>query len=158
MDDRPLKLLADCMLGTLAKWLRLLGYDTAYDNAATDPQLARRARAEWRVLLTRDRELADRRGLRALLIQSEVLEEQIREVQDALGPPPDPALSRCAVCNAALEPLSPEDAANRVPPYVLRTQTDFRSCPGCGRVYWPGTHVDEMREQMGEWANERIHE
>ncbi|MBN1978343.1 MAG: Mut7-C RNAse domain-containing protein [Anaerolineae bacterium] len=151
MDDQPLKLLADGMLGTLAKWLRLLGYDTAYDNAAADPQLARRARAEGRVLLTRDRELAGRRGLSALLIRSEVLEEQVREVQDALGSPPAPALSRCAVCNAALEPLSPEEVADRVPPYVLQTQTDFRRCPGCGRVYWPGTHVDGMRGAFHFW-------
>jgi uncharacterized protein with PIN domain len=138
------------MLGKLAKWLRLLGYDTAYDNAADDHELARRARAEGRVLLTRDRELAARRGLRALLIQSEVLEVQVREVQDALGPPPDPALSRCAVCNTVLEPVSSDDVADRVPPYVLRTQSDFRRCPGCGRVYWPGTHVDGMQEQLGQ--------
>jgi len=148
MDDRPLKLLADGMLGTLAKWLRLLGYDTAYDNAAADPELARRARVEGRVLLTRDRELAGRRGLHTLLIQSEVLEEQVREVQGALGLPPDPALSRCAVCNAALEPVSPDAVADRVPPYVLRTQTEFHRCPGCGRVYWPGTHVEEMRDRV----------
>jgi uncharacterized protein with PIN domain len=155
MNERPLKLLADGMLGTLAKWLRLLGYDTAYDNAAADPELARRARAEGRVLLTRDRELAGRRGLRTLLIRSETLQEQVREVQDALGPPPDPALSRCAVCNAALETVSPDAVADRVPPYVLRTQTEFRRCPGCGRVYWPGTHVDEMRDRMDELADEQ---
>ena len=155
MSDRPLRLLADGMLGKLAKWLRLLGYDAAYDNAADDHELARRARAEGRVLLTRDRELAARRGLRALLIQSEALEEQTREVQDALGPPPAPALSRCAVCNTALEPVSPEDVADRIPPYVLRTQSDFRRCPGCGRVYWPGTHVDGMQEQLGEAGRKR---
>jgi uncharacterized protein with PIN domain len=150
MDDQPFKLLADGMLGTLAKWLRLLGYDTAYDNAADDHALARRARAEGRVLLTRDRELANRRGLHTLLIESEDLDEQVQQVQEALGPPPDPALSRCAVCNTALERVSPEDIASRVPPYVVRTQTDFRRCPGCGRVYWPGTHVDRMQERMGE--------
>nr|HID13727.1 hypothetical protein [Anaerolineae bacterium] len=148
MNDEPLRLLADGMLGRLAKWLRLLGYDTAYDNAATDPELARRARAEGRVLLTRDRELSARRGLRTLLIQSEVLEEQVREVRDALGPPPAPALSRCAVCNAVLEPVSPAEIADRVPPYVLKTQAEFRRCPGCGRVYWPGSHLQMMRNQM----------
>jgi uncharacterized protein with PIN domain len=153
MNDRPLRLLADGMLGKLAKWLRLLGYDTAYDNAAADPDLARRARVEGRVLLTRDRELAARRGLRTLLIQSEVLEEQVREVQDALGLPPDPALSRCAVCNTVLEPVSPEDVVERVPPYVLRTQREFRRCPSCGRVYWPGTHVDEMQEQLEQFES-----
>jgi uncharacterized protein with PIN domain len=148
MDDRPLKLLADGMLGKLAKWLRLLGYDTAYDNVADDPELAHRARAEGRVLLTRDRELASRHGLRTLLVESEVLEEQVRQVQEALGPPSAPALSRCAVCNTELEQVSSEDIASRVPPYVVRTQTGFRRCPSCGRVYWPGTHVDEMQERL----------
>jgi uncharacterized protein with PIN domain len=128
-------LLADCMLGRLAKWLRLLGYDTAYDNGASDPELARRARAEGR-------------GLKTLLIQSEVLEEQMQEVQNALGPPPGPALSRCSVCNIALEPLSPEEVADRVPSYVMRTQAEFHRCPGCGRIYWPGSHLEGMREQL----------
>jgi len=140
------------MLGRLAKWLRLLGYDTAYDNTATDPELARRARAEGRVLLTRDRELSARRGLRTLLIQSQVLEEQVCEVRDALGPPPHPPLSRCAVCNTVLDPVSPTKVADRVPPYVLRTQAEFRCCPGCGRVYWPGSHLQRMREQMKKFA------
>jgi uncharacterized protein with PIN domain len=148
MNEQALRLLVDGMLGRLAKWLRLLGYDTAYDNDATDPELARRARAEGRVLLTRDHELSARRGLRTLLIRSEILEGQVCEVRDALGPPPDPPLSRCAVCNSALEPVSPADVADRVPPYVLRTQTEFHRCPGCGRVYWPGTHLQEMHRLM----------
>ena len=151
-DDKPLQLLADGMLGRLAKWLRLLGYDTAYDNAATDLELARRARAEGRVLLTRDHELAARRGLRTLLIRSQVLEEQIREVRASLGLPPQPALSRCAVCNSVLDPVSPTQVAQRVPPYVLRTQTEFRRCPGCGRVYWPGSHLQAMRAQVDEFT------
>ena len=152
MNDESLRLLADGMLGRLAKWLRLLGYDTAYDKTASDPELAHRARAEGRVLLTRDRELSARRGLRTLLIQSEVLEEQVREVQDGLGPPPHPPLSRCAVCNAVLEHLSPAEVADRVPPYVLSTQTEFRYCPGCGRVYWPGSHLRAMRSQMEKFT------
>jgi len=150
----PLKLLADGMLGRLARWLRLLGYDTAYDNAATDAELARRARAEGCVLLTRDHELAARRGLRTLLIQSQKIEEQVRQVWEALGPPPDPALSRCAVCNHALEPVAPAEIADRVPPYVLRTQAEFHRCPGCGRVYWPGSHLRAMRGHMDQFLKE----
>ena len=130
MVDESLRLLADGMLGKLARWLRLSGYDTAYDNAAGDHELARRARAEGRVLLTRDRALAARRGLNALWIRSEVVEEQVREVQNALGPPPEPPFSRCAVCNTRLESVSREQIAGQVPPYVLRTQTGFRRCPG----------------------------
>lgn len=147
----PPRLLADGMLGKLAKWLRLLGYDTAYENDAPDHELARRARAEGRILLTRDRELSARRGLRALLIESETLEEQVREVQEALGPPPNSPLSRCPVCNTALEPISPSELVGRLPPYVLRTQSRFRRCPDCGRVYWPGTHIDSMRRQMDKF-------
>ena len=143
-----LKLLADGMLGRLARWLRLLGYDTAYDNVADDLALARQARAEGRVLLTRDRELAARRGLRTLLIHSETLEEQLQEVRQALGPPPHPPLSRCTVCNVELSSVAPEDVAERVPPYVLRTQSRFRQCPRCGRVYWAGTHVREMENVL----------
>ena len=154
MDDESVQLLTDGMLGRLAKWLRLLGYDTAYDNAATDPELARRARAEGRVLLTRDRELAARRGLRTLLIESQVLEEQVRQVRDGLGPPPHPALSRCAVCNTVLESVSPAAVSDRVPPYILRTQTEFRRCPGCERVYWPGSHLQAMRGQMEKFTAE----
>jgi uncharacterized protein with PIN domain len=104
------------------------------------------------VLLTRDRELSARRGLRTLLIKSEVLEEQVQEVQDALGPPPRPPLSRCAVCNADLETVSPAEIADRVPPYVLRTQTEFRRCSGCDRVYWPGSHFQGMRGQIEKFA------
>ena len=152
MTEEPLQLLVDGMLGRMAKWLRLLGYDAAYDNAATDPELARRARAEGRVLVTRDRELSARRGLRTLLIHSETLEEQVREVQAALGPPPHPPLSRCAVCNTPLESISATDIADRVPPYVLRTHTTFRCCPGCGRVYWPGTHLQAMGDQIEKFA------
>lgn len=148
MSEEPLRLLADGMLGRLARWLRLLGYDTAYEANADDLDLARRARAEGRVLLTRDRALAGRRGLRTLLIASERLEEQVHQVRQALGPPPSPALSRCSLCNLPLTPVEPEEIADQVPPYVLQTQERFSRCPGCGRVYWAGTHVAHMRQQM----------
>ena len=156
MSDEPPRLLVDGMLGRLAKWLRLLGYDTAYDNSSSDPELARRSRAEGRVLVTRDRELSTRRGLRALLIRSEKLEEQVEEVQDAFALSSPVPLSRCAVCNTELESVSPADVASHVPPYVLKTQTEFRRCPGCGRTYWPGTHLQEIRKQMERFSpNER---
>jgi len=136
------------MLGRLAKWLRLLGYDTAYDNDATDHELARRARAEDRILLTRDHQLSERRGLQTLLIRSQDLEAQVREVRDALGPPDDPSLSRCSLCNVALEDAAAEDVGDRIPPYVLATHTAFRRCPECGRIYWSGSHVETMEEQL----------
>ncbi|MBN1177741.1 MAG: Mut7-C RNAse domain-containing protein [Anaerolineae bacterium] len=147
MNEAP-RLLLDGMLGRLAKWLRLLGYDAAYDNAATDLELAHRARSEHLVLLTRDHELAARRGLHTLLIASDDLEEQLAQVQTQLGPPADPALSRCPVCNVPLCPAPPDAVADRVPPYVLRTHPTFDVCPRCNRVYWEGTHVEHMRDRI----------
>jgi len=147
--DDPLRLIADGMLGRLARWLRLLGYDTAYEKDADDLELARRARAEGRVLLTRDRALAARRGLRTLLITSERVQEQVQQVVETLGPPPNPALSRCSLCNVPLEPATPQQVADRVPPYVLQTQERFGVCPNCGRVYWAGTHLQHMRRYVG---------
>jgi len=122
--------------------------DTAYENDASDHELARRARSEGRVLLTRDRELAARRGLDTLLIQSQILEEQIEEVEKALGPPSEASLARCSVCNGQLEDVSVAEIADRVPPYVRRTHSDFRRCTRCGRIYWRGTHVDAMQEEL----------
>jgi uncharacterized protein with PIN domain len=74
------------------------------------------------------------------------------EVERALGPPPEPALSRCPVCNAVLEEISVERAASRVPDHVVRTRDGFRECRGCGRVYWHGSHVDSMEEVLGDRA------
>lgn len=148
MDD-PVRLIADGMLGRLARWLRLLGYDTVYEKDVSDLELARRARAEGRILLTRDRALAARRGLRILLIESERVQEQVRQVVETLGPPLHPALSRCSLCNVPLEPATPQQVADRVPPYVLQTQKRFGVCPICGRVYWAGTHLQHMRRYLG---------
>jgi uncharacterized protein with PIN domain len=151
-DSPPKRLLADAMLGRLARWLRLMGYDTAYDNAAEDDELARRSRAEDRVLLTRDRELANRVGLRTLLIESEELEEQIAQVRDAIGAAPVPTLSRCSVCNEPLEEVGREEAAGSVPPYVLRAHAGFRRCPRCKRIYWKGSHVEGMERQVDSFG------
>jgi uncharacterized protein with PIN domain len=147
-----MKFLADTMLGRLATWLRLLGYDTAYLPDANDAELARRARAEDRVLLTRDIELTRRRGVRCVLIESERVEEQVQQVFHALKLTPREAFSRCAVCNGALEEVSKEAVRGAVPPYVFHTQERFRRCPCCERVYWRGTHWAHMFAQIEDWS------
>ncbi|MFQ6059421.1 MAG: Mut7-C RNAse domain-containing protein [Anaerolineae bacterium] len=149
MSDE-VKFLADEMLGRLAKWLRILGYDTAYLSPASDHALVRLARAEGRVLLTRDTGLARRRGLQILLIESEQVEEQVRQVLDDLSLTASGSFSRCPVCNTPLEELDRAAVADRVPPYVLRTQERFSRCPHCDRTYWRGTHWARMRERIEE--------
>ena len=137
------------MVGTLAKWLRILGYDTHFDPELGDHQLVRLARAEGRVLLTRDRELAERPGLESVLLTSEDLETQVGQVLADLCLEPDGSFSRCPVCNEQLTEMTREEARERVPAYVARTQESFMACPACQRVYWRGTHWKQMDEQLG---------
>jgi hypothetical protein len=136
------------MLGTLARWLRILGYDTIFDPALDDHQLARLALAQDRVLLTRDRALAEKRGVRTLLIESEQLDDQIQQVLADLQLEPEQSFSRCPVCNALLESVDREAVQNRVPAYVARTHERFKHCPECGRVYWRGSHWQQMDEHL----------
>lgn len=145
-----MKFLADAMLGRLAKWLRLLGYDTAYFSHIEDNDLVRIARAEGRMLLTRDRELTKRKGLRCLLIQSDRFEQQMRQLLRDLDLDTDSSFSRCARCNAPLRPASKEGVKKRVPPYVLRQHTHFSLCPQCHKVYWRGTHWQRIQQRINE--------
>ncbi|HDN80063.1 MAG TPA: hypothetical protein ENG33_06340, partial [Chloroflexi bacterium] len=116
-----MKFLADSMLGSLAKWLRILGYDTLYFPNMEDSELARLAMKEGRVLLTRDQELARRKGLKALLIKSEKLQEQITQVFRELNLEKKNPFSRCPVCNTPLQPVDKEAVRGRVPAYVFET-------------------------------------
>ena len=141
------KFLVDGMLGKLARWLRVLGVDTSFDSGADDDELVGRAVNEDRILLTRDRRLAERRLLRGrvVLIGAESWPDQIRELaraQDLTGlihP-----LTRCLRCNTVLEDLAPAAAAPRVPPYIAATHSRYYHCPTCARIYWPGTHRERM--------------
>jgi len=148
---RP-RLLADAMLGRLARWLRILGYDTLYNPRWPDDELARRARAEGRILLTRDRALARRPGVRSLLIESERIEAQLGEVARNLGLNAEGYLTRCPVCNDLLEAVPHSWAWGYVPPYTFVTQREFRLCPTCNRFYWRGTHCQEMGELLARLA------
>lgn len=145
-------LLADAMLGRLAKWLRLLGFDTLYAGRRSDHEIAALARAEGRVVLTRDREMMRRKGIRCLYVDSQVLEEQLVQVLGALGfgsgdeTRVNPA--RCPRCNQPLARVTREEVRSHVPPYVWRTQSLYHRCPTCDRIYWPGTHWDHIRETI----------
>ena len=147
-EERPPRFVVDGMLGSLARWLRLLGYDADYDNRRDDAELVRLARAEDRVLLTRDQELAARRGVQALFIASQTLDEQLAQVTAAFPRTAESGPARCSVCNTILVPATPEELAARLPAYVLRKHHDFRRCPGCGRVYWPGSHWQTMQARL----------
>ena len=143
-----MKLLLDGMLGRLAKWLRLLGYDTTYFPDHDDNELVRLARAQGRVLLTRDRELTRRRGLSCLLVESDDLEEQLQQVVSELNLETEQPFSRCPVCNTPLQEIEKTSVKERVPLYVFRTKEYFSLCPECDRIYWRGTHWTKIREEI----------
>lgn len=143
-----MEFLADNMLGRLATWLRLLGYDTLYLPHADDSELARVARLQNRILLTRDVELTRRRGVRHLLIESERVADQLRQVLIVFELSDHQAFSRCAVCNTPLVTATQDEVRAGIPPYVYQTHERFRRCPKCGKIYWRGTHWARMRAEM----------
>lgn len=132
------------MLGSLARWLRLLGHDTQYFNDIEDGELVKLAKEENRILLTRDTRLMERRPIakrevRAVLIVADTLDDQLDQLKHDLSlkqeQPPF-----CTICNKALQPLTIEQVRGKVPAYVSRTQREFKYCAACGRYYWRGTH------------------
>ena len=138
------------MLGRLARWLRVLGYDTAYDARAPDPALVRLAAEEGRVLLTRDRHLLrELRPTRALELRRDVPLEQLAEVIDALRLSAPPELfTRCLLCNVPLSEVPETERWTLVPVGSRGLPGPVRRCPQCARVYWPGSHVRRMRHAL----------
>ncbi len=147
-NQRSARFVADTMLGRLAKWLRILGYDTRYDPALDDDALLRIAQAEDRILLTRDHALARRGGPYAFLVDHEDLIHQLRAIRERFGDPTDAPFSRCPVCNARLTVVSREAVALHVPAFIWQQHERFHRCPECGRIYWPGTHFERMRSVL----------
>jgi hypothetical protein len=145
-----MKFVVDGMLGKLAKWLRILGFDVVYLSQAEDIELLRRARREKRVLLTRDHPLFESaKNTRALLITSEAWPEQLAQVLDTfrLRPAIRP-YSRCLACNVVLQSLPKRKARNLVAPFIYEHASSFAVCPSCGRIFWPGTHYKDMDSRV----------
>jgi len=145
-----MKFVADCMLGKLAKWLKILGFDTAYFSRIEDDDLLVFAQNESRILLTRDNGLIEKsKNVPALFINSENWSEQIQEVLRAfhLFGKAKPN-SRCIECNIVLRTLSKERAKNLVTPFIYKNADVFSLCPECGRVFWRGTHHSDMEKKI----------
>ena len=146
------RFLADAMLGRLARWLRILGFDCAYESEGDDEDLVRRAQQEERILLTRDQRLPEDWRLSGIhLIGSEDLREQLREVLDRFDLRAAVRLfSRCNECNHPLREAPESELAERVPPHALASHDRFLECPTCRRVYWEGSHTERIRRVVDE--------
>lgn len=152
-NEPVVRFMIDAMLGRLARWLRILGYDTAYEKVISDEALIDQALRENRRVLTRDGYLAQRKVLRGrhTLITSDHVQDQLRQLHRDLKIDLDmsrPRDYRCAECNVMLTSLSHDDATPLVPWYVAQHYREFLQCPQCRRVFWPGTHWESLLAQL----------
>ncbi|HXG29168.1 MAG TPA: Mut7-C RNAse domain-containing protein [Nevskiales bacterium] len=149
---RVTRFVLDTHLGTLARYLRTLGFDSLYRNDWHDAELARISDEERRILLTRDVGLLKRsRVTRGCFLRETDPRRQLREVvarldlRRSIRP-----FRRCTRCNGLLRVAAKRRLQGRVKPEILAAFDDFRLCRGCGQVYWPGSHYDRMGRMIGE--------
>ena len=146
----PMKFAADSMLGRLAKWLRILGYDTLYARAQSDKEFMQLAR-EGRILLSRNSRFKKKISKDNLVfIEGNDPTTQLQALIHTLGLPIEPErfFTRCTICNGQLERISREDVAGKVPDYVWGEHNHFSECENCGKIYWPGSHMARSREEI----------
>ncbi len=149
---------ADCMLGRLAKWLKILGFDVLYFSKAEDRDLVEIARRDGRILLTRDTGLIERTAKRSnrLFVRSDDWEDQVVQVLDELELWDEVRPNtRCIECNLPLKALARERARNLVTSYVSEHASSFAVCPGCNRVFWQGTHYGDMERKIEKLLERR---
>ncbi len=141
-----MKLILTKELGRLAKWLRILGYDAEYFDNSNHSALIIRALRDDRVILTRNQHLPRHTGMQIILVNAEEIKQQIGEVVKTLKLEvnKDIIFTRCILCNSLLVPINKVKVQDKVPGYVFATQDNFITCPKCNRVYWQGTHWDNV--------------
>lgn len=142
----------DSMLGKLARWLLLLGFDTRWAgvDGRPDAALLEEAKAEGRVFVTRDRKIPKVAGLGMVVLRPEGLERQLEDLLEAVGARIDEKelFTRCTSCNVPFEPLAREEALALVPPLVRELDTPFYRCPRCRKVFWLGTHTARVLAKL----------
>ena len=150
-----MKFIVDEMLGKLARWLRLAGYDTLY-GVKEDAEIAHIANSENRVLLSSDRELCSIVENSVLVKEKDVI-KQIREVERTLNIKisPSPDVARCPVCNGEVIEIEKAEVKKDVPENVFKMVDKFYRCVACGKIYWKGSHWNMIKKMIGEEGIER---
>lgn len=155
MEAGP-RFLCDGMLGDVARWLRLLGFDAAYAGSqAADDELLEGSVREGRILATRDVALAQRaqkRGVPCVRLSGGSRTRELEALLRGVGAIIDRArcFTRCTHCNHPLERVEPVQVQEKVPPAAWAAHASFSRCTGCGHVYWEGTHVAEIEREVQE--------
>jgi uncharacterized protein with PIN domain len=140
------------MLGTLAKWLRIYGFDTFYANSKiSDEELIEISKDENRVLISRDKELiqiAKRENIKTIGLKTIDIDEQIKAVLNDLKFDKSQILSRCIICNLKVEEILKEEIKEKVPKKVFENNEEFWYCNNCNKIYWKGSHYEKMIEKI----------
>ena len=152
--DEP-RFVIDVNVGRLAKWLRVMGYDTLFPRDVEDNELLGIGLREGRIIVTRDTGLIVRRlvttgQLKVVLIQCDDLKGQLRQLIRSLNLDSQRWFSRCIRCNEPLSGLPKHSVKGQVPPYVYESHEEFMGCRLCGRMYWRGTHWANMDSELAQ--------
>lgn len=152
-----MKFLCDQMLGTLAKWLRIYGFDTFYASLSiSDEELLQISKNEKRILITRDKELSyrcKREKINCIKIDSTDLVKQLSIVLNDLKIQKEKILSRCIVCNSEIFKINKTDIKNKIPTKVFQNHEKFWFCKKCDKIYWKGSHFENMINKIEELQN-----
>ncbi len=143
--------IADRMLGKLAKELRMLGYDTIYYPGEDVYRLIKLAREEGRVILTRNSKLLPKTPEDHIIqITEDRPALQIRELlqRGCISLREENFFSRCLLCNVLLDDIPREEAEGKVPDFIFYQQKHFSRCPRCLRIYWQGSHQENMKRRI----------
>ncbi len=145
--------------GRLARWLRLMGYDTVLVKESSLPALYRQAYAERRVVLTRNRRIRASCLFRVVHVTSPILDDQLRQLIQELGLAVDEKhlFTRCNLCNVPVEPIEKAQVKSRVPPHVFHNQRRFFTCPTCQRIYWAASHWQRANRRFARLKEEAGH-
>ncbi|MFO8051622.1 MAG: Mut7-C RNAse domain-containing protein [Thermoplasmatota archaeon] len=158
MDSKGL--ICDEMLKKLTRWLRIAGYDVLSPSAKDDRELARLAMDTDRILITRDKDLSNMRGPITLKIISDDIDEQLEEIGSNLASSINRSFSRCPLCNGRLVPVQrndlPDRCSKKIPPKVLHHFRRFYICTECGKIYWRGSHWNNILKRLKDHGFEPI--
>jgi len=146
------KFVLDVHLGKLAKYMRMLGLDTAYENNYTDEMIVGISLKEKRTILTKDLGILKRKEVtHGYYVRNMGVEKQITEIIERFDLTKSiNKLTRCLKCNGILEKIDKEKVLAQIPPKVKAMQDKYFICRNCGKLYWPGTHYERMNKFIGE--------
>ncbi|MEM1585869.1 MAG: Mut7-C RNAse domain-containing protein [Candidatus Bathyarchaeia archaeon] len=150
-----MKFIADGMLGKVARWLRMLGYDTEYANDLHDEEILKIAMDEGRIILTKDYQLfrkANINGIKAVFVEGnthvEKLADLIRQLNIRLEI--NMERSRCPRCNSAIRMVNKENIKDKVPVSTYKIYNEFWICTACGQIYWKGSHWKRINDSLNK--------